>query len=559
MKKEVLKKDAQIESRKIEIRCADGRRVKGYIDTNGNCPQTSPVVIICHGYGETKRDYISTSYYLVSNGFTVLRYDCLNHLGESEGDIIDFTLNDMAAGLSGALSYAKEELGATRCGVIASSLSSRVALKLATKEKSIKYLIALTSVVNLRDTLSSLYKEDLLGEYKAGTRWGVLDILGFEVKDALLEEAIKNDYEDIDSTIADLKQIDIPVCYLVAGDDAWIRYEDMQMVYKNTMNKNSKFITIPSALHQIQENPRMAQMTILKIVETCGEYAGFEPAVSGGPCKPSIHSIVAQNKAEMANLKSIFSVTKQDEKNFWVSYLSKFFVVMKSKDYQNLLSLAAQLLSEIKDGCRIVDAGCGNGHFGAWLLCNMDSIVKKGTFGNRISYTGVDFAQSALLQARDLHAEILSKLPPESSKKIMCDLKYICEDLEESVSIENNTIDKICCNLVVSYLKDPVSVLISLHAKLKPSGRIVVSTLKPYSDLSLIYKNYLDQNLTPEDILEGRNLLSSAGKIRHKEKQGHYHFFSEEELEKLMKDAGFKQIKVYRAFGNQANVAVAEK
>ena len=69
----------------------------------------------------------------------------------------------------------------------------------------------------------------------------------------------------------------------------------------------------------------------------------------------------------------------------------------------------------------------------------------------------------------------------------------------------------------------------------------------------------MDNNSDLEYILEGRKLLSSAGKIRYKEKYGHYRFFDENELVDIMGKAGFIKIQVYRSFGNQANVAIAEK
>ncbi len=559
MEEKILEEIKNIDSTKIEIVCRDGRRIRAYLDKKRDADKQAPLIVISHGYGETKRDYISTSYYLASNGFTVLRYDCLNHLGESDGDIINFTLNDMETSLLTVIKYAKANLGIAGCGVIALSLSSRVAFKVASKEKFVEYIIALTSVINLRDTLMSLYREDLFGKYKDGAVWGTLDILGFEVKDDFLKGAINEKYEDLDSTIADIAKVSVPVCYLVAGDDAWIKYDEVEKAYKNTPNRNSKFITIPGALHQIQENPKLAQATILKMVACCKGYVRSGGRREEPLHKPSIHSIVVQNKIEMTNLKSIFSVTKSDEKKFWVNYLSKFYIIMKSMDYQNMLSLVAQLLGQIDDGCSLLDAGCGNGHFGAWLLCNVDTMMKPGTSQARFKYVGLDFADDALADAKKIHADIIGKMSSDRRKKIKINFEYLLRDLEEGLPCKDNSFDKICCNLVVSYLKDPQKALKDMYLKLKPGGTIVASSLKPYNDLSLVYKSYLDQNVTKEDVLEGRNLLSSAGKIKHKEKQGHYKFFSEKELEQMMKKAGYSEISVYRAFGNQANVAVARK
>lgn len=551
------KKIRSITSTKVEFKSADGRLIKGYLDRKDSVDRNGPFIIISPGYAETKRDYISTSYYLVNNGFTVLRYDCLNHLGESDGEIVNFTLLDMEVSMVSAIDFLEKKFGVNKIGVIASSLSGRTAFKVAAKEKRVEYLISLTSVVDLKNTVSSVYKEDLITGYSKGKRWGVIDMLGFELKDDFLKEVIKNGYEDLQTTINDIKKIEVPIYYLVAGNDAWIKYEDVVSVYKNTKNSNSQLIKIPNALHQIQENPRLAQLTILKIVKACCDYAKNHDMRGKEMCQPQIYDIVSQNKIEMANLKKIFSVTTEGEKKFWVDYLAKFFIIIKSQDYQNLLSLVAQLLGGISLDDDILDAGCGNGHFGAWLLCNMESEIQrhKAIF----SYTGVDFAENALSDAKNIHKDILKKISPDNFDKYYSTFNYVMQNLEEGLSLRDNCFNKICCNLVISYLTNPDVVLKRLHSKLKSKGKIVVSSLKPYSDLSLIYKNYLDQNLTDDDVLEGRKLLSSAGKIRHKEKQGHYHFFDEKELKGILTKAGFVNVKTYRAFGNQANVGVGEK
>lgn len=551
------KEDITIISTKIEFRGLSGRRIRAYHDTQVENIADRPFVVISPGYGETKRDYISTAYYLVSNGFSVLRYDCLNHLGESDGDIINFKLSDVEESMLAALEYVQSEFSVKNMGMVASSLSGRVAFKIAPKNKKIAYIVALTSVFSLKDTLISLYKEDLLAEYKKGKRWGALDMLGFEVKDDFLEEAIKNKYEDLQSTVKDIKKIDIPICYLTAGNDVWVRYEDAELMQRSSTNKTSKVIKIPGALHQIQENPKLAKIAILRMVETCLQYDGMTKTAIGSLKEPPIRGIAEQNKEEIANLKNAFAITKTDEKNFWVDYLSKYFVLIKSRDYQNLLSLVAQLFGEVNETEYLLDAGCGNGHFGAWLLCNMEVAFKKNMIS--FTYTGMDFAETALSDARNIHRGIIDNIYSnnEIGKKI--NFNYILADLEEDMPLENNSFDKICCNLVISYIQNPLRVLKNLNSKLKSNGKIVVSSLKPYSDLSLIYKDYLDQNPEIEDILEGRKLLSSAGKIRHKEKQGYYHFYDEKELTDIMEEAGFLDIKVYRSFGNQANVAWGRK
>ena len=46
----------------------------------------TPLIIIPSAYAETKKDALHLSYYLVANGFQVLRYDNTNHTGESDAE-----------------------------------------------------------------------------------------------------------------------------------------------------------------------------------------------------------------------------------------------------------------------------------------------------------------------------------------------------------------------------------------------------------------------------------------------------------------------------------------
>jgi len=548
-----------IKSVKINFVDNIGRRLVGYIDSVSGKRSSKHAVVVIPGYAETKRDYLSTAYYLACNGFLVFRFDCPNQLGESDGQVLYFKPSDVEIGLNAAIDHIELSCAVNKIGVIASSLSGRMVFKSAYYDKRIAYIIALTSIVDLRKTLFTLYKEDLVAEYKKGSRWGALDILGFEVKDDFINEVISKKYEDLNTTIDDVKKLRIPIAFIAAGNDAWVDCDDVKKVFNKAGHKGSKLIKMDSAMHQIQENPRLAQKVVIQMVSLCSEYSGGVLKDGESVKIPPISDIVKENRKEITDLKSYFTFTKKEEKDFWADYLSKFYVVMKSKDYQDLLSLILQLLGELKSGDKILDAGCGNGHFGAWLLCNIKDYVTQGKYDITVNYTGVDFAEKAINDAKEMHLNLIKQFDTKNTVKNKLRLHYVVADLEENLNFTENYFDKICCSLVISYLTDFEKALRSLYSVLRPKGKIVVTSLKPYSDLSMIYKNYLDQETNLQEIMEGRKLLSSAGKIRHKEKKGYYHFFDECELERLLIKVGFKNIKCCRSFGNQANVAVAEK
>jgi ubiquinone/menaquinone biosynthesis C-methylase UbiE len=133
------------------------------------------------------------------------------------------------------------------------------------------------------------------------------------------------------------------------------------------------------------------------------------------------------------------------------------------------------------------------------------------------------------------------------------------DGLDELVRFEDGCFDKICCSLVLSYLKEPVELLKELHRILRPGGAIVVSSMKPFCDMSVIYRDFMEQQVGEEEIASGRQLLSAAGEIKVKEEYGVYQFYSGEELAESMKEAGFGKPVWENCFGNQAVAVMARK
>jgi ubiquinone/menaquinone biosynthesis C-methylase UbiE len=123
----------------------------------------------------------------------------------------------------------------------------------------------------------------------------------------------------------------------------------------------------------------------------------------------------------------------------------------------------------------------------------------------------------------------------------------------------DHSFDRVVCNLVIGYVRDPLSTLREYLRVLVPGGKLVLSNLKPYADLSAIYRSFVDTARTADQVEEGRRLLDNSGKIKEREGEGIFHFLHAAELENLLRAAGASHPRVYSTFGNQALIAVAEK
>ena len=120
----------------------------------------------------------------------------------------------------------------------------------------------------------------------------------------------------------------------------------------------------------------------------------------------------------------------------------------------------------------------------------------------------------------------------------------------------DGSVDKICCSLVISYLKDPEALVREFFRILKPGGIAVVSSMKPDCDMTVLFHEFITMDPASSDgeADAAQRLLGAAGKIKLKEQSGIYGFYSEEELVRFSRAVGFVEYDCFRSLGDQANV-----
>ena len=540
-----------------------GKTLVGYLDYTDL--KNKDFVVIPPAFGETKRDGLKLSYCLAANGFSVLRYDATDHVGESQGEMQQASFSSMKEDLLSALDYLQSRFFVSRAGICGTSLGIRVALKAAAEDKRIACISGIVGIVDLRSSLKTIYHQDVIGQILEGKYKGktIDDIMGFEVSVNFALSAIRDGFSDLESTRRDMDKITVPVLMMNAENDPWIRADDVRSLCPQESNRH--FALIPGAMHQINENPEAALFVLAKSVGFC-KLCLQNQHVSASDIKfPSQEELGKQWLIEEGRLRLLLQKSLEGEKQFWEKYLNKFLLIQKSGDYRGFLSDISQTL-QINPGDTVLDAGCGNGHFGAWLLDKQIERMFKEHLRQQdfkpITYVGLDFVEHSLHEATLKHLSMTKRVYKELSlrdKYPLVKYRYSLADLEQPLPFQNNTFDKICCNLVLSYVKDPGQTLRELVRVLKPGGKILLSSLKPDADLSAIYRNFVDKTESPEELDEARMLLNAAGRIKQKENAGIYRFFSEKDLEDLIQASGARTLSVARTFANQANLLAGEK
>lgn len=543
-----------------------GERIVLCHDRSRTAPaDDAPIVILAPGYGESKRDYVPLAYYLASNGFDVVRYDNVNHVGESDGLVTQFRLDDMEADLETVLDHVAGRWPGRPIGLVATSLAGRVALKVTGRVSHVRLLLLINGIMDVRHTLQAVHQEDLIGEHLAGARKGVVNILGLTIDaDRWLEHAVQAGYADVATTQRDAERLRTPVVLFHAEQDAWVDPASIASVSEAIGPNLRHSFEVPGALHRLQESPRKAR-TVYRQIALCCQQELWPERRQERIVEPSHREIGAQNRAERERSKTRRPMRKSDHVAFWQDYLQNFQTIPNVADFWRLMDHLYRLMGDCHQGERILDAGCGNGNFGVFLQLNEAFRQRYARRGNFLSpeYVGLDFVPAALAQATMNFEQVGATLQGQFYEGLRAYVPMsmrLCQaDLESPLPFPDQSFDRVVCNLVLGYVRDPLSTLREYLRVLAPHGRLVISNLKPYADLSAIYRNFADTAQTPDQIEEGRRLLDNSGRIKEREGEGTFQFHYQAEFEGLLRAAGVSRPRVYSTFGNQALIAVADK
>jgi ubiquinone/menaquinone biosynthesis C-methylase UbiE len=146
-------------------------------------------------------------------------------------------------------------------------------------------------------------------------------------------------------------------------------------------------------------------------------------------------------------------------------------------------------------------------------------------------------------------------------------LNFSNNGLELNLNFSANYFDKIVASLFISYLYNPDDIIYEFYRMLKPGGRLLVSSMKPDSDISLIFTDYIHEiqkvdtadtgiKDQEENLIAARAMLNEAAALFELEEDGYFKFYSEKELVAMFKNAGFVNIKVTLSMGKPEQVVI---
>lgn len=555
---------ADIVSEPLVYPSRSGLKVSAFWDHRAVGHDGCPFVVMGPKFGETKKGNLELAYSLAANGLNVVRFDHTCHVGESDGDPLQFTLASAVEDILATLDYLRKHHGVGSAGLIGTSLSARTALRAAATDGRVGFFVSIVGVVNLRRTVIAVNGEDTLEIVFEGRKGGVNDILGFEVDFEHFNEVLfAHNLQDLDGTLDDARRLKVPAVFFAAGSDAWVDPEDVRAVVGAI--PGARLHVTEGVMHDVKENAEIGAQLFRNIVSTCVQlaYGSREKPASLVPV--SRNDLMRQNRLERNRLRQAVAV-ERDETVFWSQYLRKFDYIQNGEVYRRYLDLVIDLLGEVPPGAIVLDAGCGNGFAG--VAYQRHAGAAPGAPGGMPIWVSIDLTPSALSDAMRHHHDSLDApvRGPAPVHAAPLNFGYTVGNLDAVGSgsspvgwLADGTLHGVVASLVLSYLEDPAAVLAEFHRLMRPGGRIVISSMKPNCDLSLVYRTFIEEATSPEQLEPARDLLRAAGAIRIKEDLGYYRFYSGEDLVHLLSSAGFKHCMPFMTLANQAVVARAEK
>ncbi len=519
-----------------------------------------PWVIIPPAFGKRKETYFLLALYLKKNGFGVVRYDDSHSIGESDGEIRDLTLSRSTQNVIATLDFVSKVLKGKTIGLIPFSLSARPAIKAATLDRRVRFMLPIVGSPSVQTLLRRVYGEDLVADFAAGMRKGDLNLLGHYIDSSkFLGNTQDKGFADLASTKEDMRKINIPIVWFCGTEDPWVDPEEVREVLEiNPAGVQHEVKIFPDLTHRFREAEK-AHEIFAQTVRVAAQLVGRRKIKE--VIRPWTGEVVERAVRERQRIQTLIS--KEDKVRLWTNYLEGFDVLKETDDYMGYLADLKDQLS-IQPGEKLLDAGSGNGYVIEYLLGKMiNDILKNKMEGSAEGeIVGLDIVPDALDRAE----KIISKV--KMKRRGLPSVKFLEHDIDSGkLPFEDWEFDKVVGSLLLSYLENRQAAVRELCRVLKPGGTIVLTSLKPDADVSQIWHRFMkkiEKQYSGDELKKqmdkGRDqFFKAVGWIENMEEQGEFKYFSAAELRSLLRENGITDIKIIKSFGGQAVIVAGRK
>ena len=517
------------------------------------------VVLIPPAWGRTKETLLPLAAVLQSSfdksglAGAVLRFDGIRKRGESRNDPgcevpgrehHRFSFYQGVKDIRAAARFARSELAADKVVLVTFSASSIEGRKFLAEDVDAD-VDGWVSVVGSADMQSMMRVisggVDYAAGFERGLRFGLQEILGVTVDiDFAGRDAMAHEMAFFEDSLQDMAKIAVPIRWLHGKHDAWMDLGRVSRLLASDDPGNRQLEVVPCG-HQLRSSSEALEV-FQRIVELVGEVGG-EPRLEPG--LPAVSRLAAMRRSERDRKPR----ADLNLREFWADYLLGrsgglgIELMNRTDAYQAFVD--RMIATVARDSRVVVDLGCGVG----------SNAMKLSAEGRLL--VGLDLVAAAAKRARD---------------RVGAGFEAAACDCSGSIPLADSSVDVVFASLFLSYLPDPDACLGEIRRVLRSGGQLVLSSMRPDADLSLIYTSALADvragvydahypGIERADLLAaGRSFLNDAARLIDLEEAGQFEFWTAEALVQMLGQAGFAVVETGNGFGDpaQACFVVAE-
>lgn len=560
---------SSITSTRRECRNARGQMIAVTDDrARHQISPSAPIILIIPGFGMTQTDYMPLSFFLAASRFRVLRYDHTNHVGQSDGDILQITLCSMQSDLQSILDFIRATWPSAPLTLFAENIAARVAVKVMAQSKSADQLFLLNPVLDIDTALSTVYKPDAVGSYRQGVRRGITNLWGLNVNfDQFVGDAIAGGYTTATSSMVDFARLTIPPVILTSPGIHHPHEEIFGPQDRSLSVMGTAPVIVPLQTDVSRESGTyderhaMAFQTIFKLIST--------PMISNAPSiqvhEPNRRDVQRQQQLEQERIRMRHHVSQAMRSALWVAHLAQLPQLGNHPDYWALENKLYRRLFPLDPGTSVLDLGCGEGYLARIMLTDQTyrSAHRSGPPADPLRYIGVGYSQESLVLAERLFHLFAQELPRPLTTTFSTDglveTSWLHTNWNSPLPLIEESIQRILCHLSLSFSPSPLHSLRQMLRILHQDGQAVITVFQPHTDLATLFHRHFRTTGQDESVAPAQIILHHLGRLREAIRHGLLHSYEPNELTRLLTHAGAGPIQLVPILSDQLLLAIVRK
>jgi acyl transferase len=272
----------EIVFQQFEVPVSGGRKIAVWRSANIDRALRRVPILVTSGFARRMSSFSPLAQYLAINGFEVFRYDPLDHIGLSSGEMKDFTLSTGLESMRLVVDWLRKERELTTLGVVATSLSSRIAYRLIGTQPGFEFLVTAVGVTHVAATLKEVFGED----YSKWRPEDLPDYVEFEKRHRVngppfYRDGFENRWWGLEPTVEELRHCKVPIQAFLGNDDPWVKAEDVHQALAGDGSATRKISTLTGSGHDLGRNAAVAREFFCEMTRACIALSGTEQWSTG--------------------------------------------------------------------------------------------------------------------------------------------------------------------------------------------------------------------------------------------------------------------------------------